>query len=305
MTVTGWYYVIGVLIAGPFFGRDVFEFDYGSLPPLAVAEIVYVLVLGTTLPNYLLYYGTEKLTSVHTGLYAYLQPIAATALGLYRHQIELGYDNLVAAILIFVGIVLVIITYVKFRFPAPGAGKTSGGDRSEPVSVPGVSVPPPADGERGTERCSAGSFGTSRPVAGSIREEAEFRGERRDVCVVSDNRSMFRTENRQRLPEPCMRGAGGCPRPSAESLGGGRAERRRAVRVSVRRSAKTNRIRDDVEGKGDIDQRGKSGGSPDDRPGGRARFSCRRAERSSGVSARGAFARFGGIRRSVLSVERS
>ena len=117
MTVTGWYYVIGVLIAGPFFGRDVFEFDYGSLPPLAVAEIVYVLVLGTTLPNYLLYYGTEKLTSVHTGLYAYLQPIAATALGLYRHQIELGYDNLVAAILIFVGIVLVIITYVKFRFP--------------------------------------------------------------------------------------------------------------------------------------------------------------------------------------------
>ena len=93
--------------------------------------------------------STEKLTSVHTGLYAYLQPIAATALGLYRHQIELGYDNLVAAILIFVGIVLVIITYVKFRFPAPGAGKTSGGDRSEPVSIPGVSVPPPAGGERG------------------------------------------------------------------------------------------------------------------------------------------------------------
>ena len=55
--------LIGVLIAGPFFGRDVFEFDYGSLSPLAVAEIVYVLVLGTTLPNYLLYYGTEKLTS--------------------------------------------------------------------------------------------------------------------------------------------------------------------------------------------------------------------------------------------------
>lgn len=150
MTVTGWYYVIGVLIAGPFFGRDVFGFDYGSLPPLAVAEIVYVLVLGTTLPNYLLYYGTEKLTSVHTGLYAYLQPIAATALGLYRHQIELGYDNLVAAILIFVGIVLVIITYVKFRFPAPGAGKTV---RRRPFGIrcpyPEFPSRRPADGERG------------------------------------------------------------------------------------------------------------------------------------------------------------
>ena len=101
-----------------------------------------------------------------------------------------------------------------------------------------------------------------------------------------------------------MRGAGGCPMPSAESLGGGRVERRRAVRAPVRRSAKTNRIRDHVEGKEDIDQRGKTGGSPDDRPGGRARFSCRRAERSSGASARGAFARFGGIRSPALSGRR-
>ena len=230
MTVTGWYYVIGVLIAGPFFGRDVFGFDYGSLPPLAVAEIVYVLVLGTTLPNYLLDYGTEKLTSVHTGLYAYLQPIAATALGLYRHQIELGYDDLVAAILIFVGIVLVIITYVKFGFfPLPAREK-------RPAETVRNRCPYPEFPSR-RRQTEKGDGAMLRRVVRNLPSRCRIDkggggiwGKRRDVCVVSDNRSIFRTENRQRLPEPCMRGAGGCPRPSAESLGGGRAERRRAVR---------------------------------------------------------------------------
>ncbi|MFR5871859.1 MAG: DMT family transporter [Alistipes sp.] len=62
MTVTGWYYIIGVLIAAPFFGKKLVDFDFSSLPAIGVAEIAYILILGTMLPNYLLYYGTEKLT---------------------------------------------------------------------------------------------------------------------------------------------------------------------------------------------------------------------------------------------------
>ena len=123
LTVTGWYYIIGVMIAAPFFGDDLVHYDFRSLPLIGYAEIAYILVLGTVLPNYLLYYGTEKLTSVHTGLYSYFQPIAATALGLYRHQVKLGYDNLISAALIFIGIVLVVITYVKFKFPVPDIHK--------------------------------------------------------------------------------------------------------------------------------------------------------------------------------------
>ena len=113
MTVTGWYYIIGVLIAAPFFGKKLVDFDFSSLPAIGVAEIAYILILGTMLPNYLLYYGTEKLTSVHTGLYSYLQPVAATVLGIYRNQVTVGYDNIVAAALIFVGIILVMITYAR------------------------------------------------------------------------------------------------------------------------------------------------------------------------------------------------
>ena len=114
--------IIGVLIAAPFFGKKLVDFDFSSLPAIGVAEIAYILILGTMLPNYLLYYGTEKLTSVHTGLYSYLQPVAATVLGIYRNQVTVGYDNIVAAALIFVGIILVMITYARYKFPVPKVG---------------------------------------------------------------------------------------------------------------------------------------------------------------------------------------
>lgn len=119
MLVTGWYYLIGVVIAGPFFGPGLVEFDFGAMPAQGWWEVIYILVLGTTLPNYLLYYGTERLTSVHTGLYAYLQPVAATSLALLRGQVVLREDNYISAGLIFAAIILVMITYAKYKFPIP------------------------------------------------------------------------------------------------------------------------------------------------------------------------------------------
>ena len=49
-------------------------------------EILYLLIFGTVLPIYLLYRGAAGLTSVHTALYRYIQPIVATVLALVRRQ---------------------------------------------------------------------------------------------------------------------------------------------------------------------------------------------------------------------------
>jgi len=86
---------------------------------------------------YLLYRGTEKLTSVHTALYRYIQPVAATVLALVRHQERIDRTNVISWILIFGGIVLVIIGYetnlfrrrasapATHRAPAPPAAPRS------------------------------------------------------------------------------------------------------------------------------------------------------------------------------------
>ena len=105
--VMGWYYIIGCAIAAPFFWREISGINPLLLPLGALFELMYVLVLGTVLPMWLLYFGTEHLTSIHTALYRYIQPVVAIALSLLRGQSKIDRANVVGAILIFTGIVLV------------------------------------------------------------------------------------------------------------------------------------------------------------------------------------------------------
>ena len=113
LVVMGWYYIIGLYITAPFFWRYVSSTDFLRLPLSALTELAYILLLGTVLPMYLLYRGTEKLTPVHTALYRYIQPVVATALALLRHQERLDRENIVAAALIFAGMVLVVFGFSR------------------------------------------------------------------------------------------------------------------------------------------------------------------------------------------------
>lgn len=80
----GWYYIVGLAVTAPFFWKYIDHTQFLRLPLQAQAELAYILILGTVLPMYLLYRGTEKLTSVHTALYRYIQPVIAGILALVR-----------------------------------------------------------------------------------------------------------------------------------------------------------------------------------------------------------------------------
>ena len=82
LVVMGWYYIIGLLITAPFFWKYIADTDFLR--------------------------GTEKLTSVHTALYRYIQPVVATVLALVRHQEQIDRTNIIAGVLIFASIILVI-----------------------------------------------------------------------------------------------------------------------------------------------------------------------------------------------------
>ena len=99
---------VGLLITAPFFWKYIADTDFLRLPLSGQAELAYVLVLGTVLPMYLLYRGTEKLTFIHTALYRYIQPVVATVLALVRHQEQIDRTNIIAGVLIFASIILVI-----------------------------------------------------------------------------------------------------------------------------------------------------------------------------------------------------
>ena len=128
LVVMGWYYIIGLAITAPFFWKYIGHTDFFRLPVFAQAELAYILILGTVLPMYLLYRGTEKLTSVHTALYRYIQPLIAAVLAVVRKQAKFDASNLLAAVFIFAGIILVVlgvnreaVVRAMSREPAPPA----------------------------------------------------------------------------------------------------------------------------------------------------------------------------------------
>ena len=111
----GWYYLIGVAITFPFF-KDYIDLNrLYTLPPGALAETGILLIFGTVLPMYLLYRGTERLTSVHTALYRYIQPLVATTLALARHQETVDQIHLLAGGAIFGGVLLMVLGTVLAR----------------------------------------------------------------------------------------------------------------------------------------------------------------------------------------------
>lgn len=111
LVVMGWYYIIGLAVTAPFFWKYIDRTPFLRLPFQAQAELGYILILGTVLPMYLLYRGTEKLTSVHTALYRYIQPFIAGVLAVIRRQATFDAANILAMVFIFAGIVLVVIGY--------------------------------------------------------------------------------------------------------------------------------------------------------------------------------------------------
>ena len=111
LVVMGWYYIIGLAVTAPFFWKYIAHVPFLRLPLYAQAELAYILILGTVLPMYLLYRGTEKLTSVHTALYRYIQPLIAGILAVTRGQARFNAANMTALAFIFAGIVLVVVGY--------------------------------------------------------------------------------------------------------------------------------------------------------------------------------------------------
>ncbi|MEG1635797.1 MAG: DMT family transporter, partial [Rikenellaceae bacterium] len=79
--VMGWTYIIGVLITYPFFAPFADWSQLLHMPQQGWYELITLSVLGTALPTFFLYYGVKQLTSVHTAIFSYFQPVAAVALG--------------------------------------------------------------------------------------------------------------------------------------------------------------------------------------------------------------------------------
>jgi drug/metabolite transporter (DMT)-like permease len=110
IVIMGWYYIVGILLALPIILTELPTIKWALFDTFERSELCYIVLLGTALPMYLLYVGSEHLSSTHTALYRYLQPIVATLLATIRKQSCIDQANIVGATLIFLGVESILAT---------------------------------------------------------------------------------------------------------------------------------------------------------------------------------------------------
>lgn len=109
--VMGWYYVVAAVIVAPLFWSDLKAIDVAALPDKVIWQLAYIIILGTALPSYLLYYATERSTVFHTALYTYMQPFVTTLVALLFYHQSLSMVMRIALAIIFVSILMEIKVY--------------------------------------------------------------------------------------------------------------------------------------------------------------------------------------------------
>ncbi len=111
-SVLGWYSLVGLLSALAFIGG---EFKTLAIHPNL--ELIYLLVVGSVAPLYMLFRGAEKLTPLHTSLYRYIQPLITSIIVVARSQATLKPINYLAIALIAISALLMSRNITKEQVP--------------------------------------------------------------------------------------------------------------------------------------------------------------------------------------------
>ncbi len=104
--VMGWYSIFSFAVSGFLFGGELTSLSLRELSLGAFGELGYVVALGSVVPIFMLFRGTEHLTPLHTSLYRYIQPFITSMIVVARGQGEPSTANYIAITVLVAGGVL-------------------------------------------------------------------------------------------------------------------------------------------------------------------------------------------------------
>lgn len=110
LTVMKWMFLFGsvpVFILG--FGH-LSQVPFAHLSSMVLLAVAFVIVGSTFLTYMLNIYGLQYVNPTTVSIYIYLQPIIASVLGVIIHHEYFGYKQIIAMILVFVGVYFVNTT---------------------------------------------------------------------------------------------------------------------------------------------------------------------------------------------------
>lgn len=107
VTFMKWMFLFSAIVAIPFDIKELVSLNIAALPTKYLLELGFLILFATFIAYFLIPVGQKVLRPTVISLYGYLQPIIATVMGIVTGMDRLTWQKVVAAALVFTGVILV------------------------------------------------------------------------------------------------------------------------------------------------------------------------------------------------------
>ena len=107
VTFMKWMFLFSMLVAVPLNFKEMAHIDFSVMPTNYRLELGFLILFSTFIAYFLIPVGQKHLRPTVISLYAYLQPLIATITSIYLGMDHLSWQKVVAAVLVFTGVILV------------------------------------------------------------------------------------------------------------------------------------------------------------------------------------------------------
>ena len=102
-----WMFLFSFLMSLPFSCKSFFTIDYQAIPATVLWEIAFLVIFATVFAYLLIPYGQKRIRPTLVSMYSYLQPIIAAVVSVIIGMDRLGWQKVLAIVMVFGGVVLV------------------------------------------------------------------------------------------------------------------------------------------------------------------------------------------------------
>ena len=107
VTFMKWIFLFSTVIALPLDIKELTHLPYNSMSTNFILELGYIIVFATFIAYFLLPIGQKQLRPTVVSLYTYVQPLIGMVTSIALGMDRLGWQKIVAAVLVFTGVIMV------------------------------------------------------------------------------------------------------------------------------------------------------------------------------------------------------
>lgn len=107
VTFMKWIFLFSALMGLPFSFREVVSLSWTRIPAIQMWELGFLIVFATFVSYFLIPLGQKAIRPTLVSMYSYIQPIIATVLGIILGMDILTWQKVLAAAMVFSGVIIV------------------------------------------------------------------------------------------------------------------------------------------------------------------------------------------------------